>query len=248
MKFYKMINGQNFVGIGTSLDLRCYQKKHRVILVCDESKAQYLQYKDVLYRASWMLPAESQIIYTLLDIIEITETEYLSLLDAIEKEEEIIVESQEPVEEEIVEPEPEQNISLEYVKSVKIKEMSYTCNKTIIEGFSLVLSDGESHHFDLTIEDQVNLIDVASLIDKGETSIPYHASGEPFKFYSVSDIQLIIDEASRVKNYHTAYFNSLKNYINAIQVIEEVSGITYGVKIPEEYCSEVLIALAKEGE
>ena len=188
MKFYKMINGQNFVGIGTSLDLRCYQKKHRVILVCDESKAQYLQYKDVLYRASWMLPAESQIIYTLLDIIEITETEYLSLLEAIEKEEEIIVESQEPVEE-VVEPEPEQNISLEYVKAVKIKEMSSTCNKTIVEGFSLVLSDGESHHFDLTIEDQVNLIDIASLIDKGETSIPYHASGEPFKFYSVDDIQ-----------------------------------------------------------
>ena len=222
-------------------------KKHRVILVCDESKAQYLQYKDVLYRASWMLPAESQIIYTLLDIIEITETEYLSLLDAIEKEEEIIVESQEPVEE-VVEPEPEQNISLEYVKAVKIKEMSSTCNKTIVEGFSLVLSDGESHHFDLTIEDQVNLIDIASLIDKGETSIPYHASGEPFKFYSVDDIQLIINEASRIKNYHTAYFNSLKNYINAIQAIEEVSGITYGIKIPEEYCSEVLIVLAKEGK
>lgn len=215
--------------------------------MCDESKAQYLQYKDVLYRASWMLPAESQIIYTLLDIIEITETEYLSLLDAIEKEEEIIVESQEPVEE-VVEPEPEQNISLEYVKAVKIKEMSSTCNKTIVEGFSLVLSDGESHHFDLTIEDQVNLIDIASLIDKGETSIPYHASGEPFKFYNVDDIQLIINEASRIKNYHTAYFNSLKNYINAIQAIEEVSGITYGIKIPEEYCSEVLIVLAKEGK
>jgi predicted DNA-binding ArsR family transcriptional regulator len=42
------------------------------------------------------------------------------------------------------------------------------------------------------------------------------------------------------KTYHTTYYNSLKNYINSLQTIEEIAAITYGIEIPDEYKSEVL--------
>lgn len=245
MKFYKMINGENFVGIGTSLDLRRFQLKHKIILVCDESKAQYIQYKDDLYRASWMVPVNNDIAnYTLLDVIEIDKDEYTALQEAIDIGEDIEVSAEpEVVVEEVIELLPEEKVTIDYVKGLKLKEMSNQCNKIITAGFNVVLSDGEAHHFDLTLEDQLNLFDAAASIEKGEEAIPYHASGEICKFYSAEDMKLIIDAASNLKKYHTTYFNSLKGYINSLMEVESVVAVVYGEAIPDEYMSEVLKSL-----
>jgi len=245
MKFYKMINGENFVGIGTSLDLRRFQLKHKIILVCDESKAQYIQYKDDLYRASWMVPVNNDITsYTLLDVIEIDKDEYTALNEAIDVGKSIEVATEpEVVVEEVIELLPEEKVTIDYVRDLKLKEMSNQCNKIIVAGFNVTLSDGESHHFDLTLEDQLNLFDAAASIEKGETEIPYHASGEICKFYGADDMKLIIEAASQLKQYHTTYFNSLKVYINSLTEVEDVVAIAYGVAIPDEYMSEVLKSL-----
>lgn len=246
MKFYKMISGENFVGIGTSLDLRRFQLKHKIVLACDESNAQYIQYKEDLYRASWMMPVNnSTVVYSLLEVIEIGKEEYDALQSAIEAGEEIEVPRGE--EENYTEQEPEmlpsEKTTVEYVRAAKLKEMSNRCNKEITDGFNVVLSDGISHHFDLTLEDQLNLFDVATAIENGENKIAYHASGEMSKFYDVEDMKKVIKAASDLKQFHTAYFNSLKGYINSLANVAEIASIEYGVAIPDEYISEVLKSL-----
>ncbi len=246
MKFYKMISGENFVGIGTSLDLRRFQLKHKVVLACDESNAQYIQYKDNLYRAAWMVPVNNELVgYSLLEVIEIDKKEYEILLASIEAGEEI--ETSPEVEENLPEQEielmPNEKVTIEFVRNAKIKEMSNRCNKEITSGFNVVLSDGLSHHFDLTLEDQLNLFDVATAIENGEDKIAYHASGEMSKFYSAEEMTKIIEAASELKQYHTAYFNSLKGYINSLTDMGEVAAIEYGVVVPDEYTSEVLKAI-----
>lgn len=249
MKFYKMINGENFVGIGTSLDMRCFQLKHRIILRCDESEAQYIQYKDELYRATWMLPVNNTAnTYTIVEIIEIDEKEYSALKNAIESGEEVEVtspqeEASTPVESEIS---PADKVTIEYVRNAKINAMSAECSKAVTNGFDVVLADGLVHHFDLTIEDQLNLISLKEMLSAGATEVPYHERGCLCKMYSVEDITVVIDKASTHKTYHLTYFNSLKNYIMNINEISEVDSIQYGIDIPAEYCSEILLSIAEQ--
>jgi hypothetical protein len=36
-------------------------------------------------------------------------------------------------------------------------------------------------------------------------------------------------------DYHTIYYNSLKNYILSLKTVKEISEINYGIDIPEEF-------------
>lgn len=244
MNYYKLISGTNIVGIVTSLDFRRFQKKHRIILICDEQSAQYVQYKDILYHDNWMLPITSDLYeYESAEVIQVDEQEYNTLKAALETEDEIVIKPETPVEEEPEYVDPNDVITVDYVKSVKIAEMSNTCNKVITNGFDVVLSDGNSYHFSLTTQDQLNLITLSSMVANGETQIPYHADGELCRFYSAEDINIIITTATQFKTYQISYFNALKAYIEFLDDMNEIGAITYGVDIPAEYQSDVLKAL-----
>lgn len=244
MNYYKLISGTNIVGIATSLDFRRFQKKHRIILICDEQSAQYVQYKDILYHDNWMLPITSDLYeYESAEVIQVDEQEYNTLKAALETEDEIVIKPETPVEEEPEYVDPNEVITVDYVKSVKIAEMSNTCNKVITNGFDVVLSDGNSYHFSLTTQDQLNLITLSSMVANGETQIPYHADGELCRFYSADDINIIITTATQFKTYQISYFNALKAYIESLDDMNEIGAITYGVDIPAKYQSDVLKAL-----
>lgn len=244
MNYYKLIDGETFVGIATQLDFREYQKKHNILLACTEETAQYVQSEDSLYHANWMKPISTDNFpYTSIEMIAINEEEYDTLREAIEAGKEIIVESDTPVEEEPLPPDPIEEVTINYVKTAKISEMNNTCNKVITNGFDTVLSDGEKHHFSLTTQDQLNLITLSTLVESGETAIPYHADGELCKFYSADDIGTIITTAMSFKTYHVSYFNALRAYIESLETIEAIRAIVYGTPIPEEYQSEALKVL-----
>lgn len=239
MNYYKLINGETFVGIATSLDLRRYQHRHKILLVCDEAKAQYIQCDDKLYHGRWMLPIATDIInYDIVDVIQITQEEYDILFESIETGKEVIIEPEE--EPQIEEISPQEDVTVEFVKENKISEMNAMCNKTIVAGFDTVLSDGKSYHFSLTTQDQLNLISLSTMVESGETAIPYHADGELCRFYSVEDIKIILEKATQFKTYHISYFNSLKAYIESLDKIESIRAIVYGIYIPPEYQSDVL--------
>lgn len=248
MNYYKLIDGETFVGIATQLDFRVYQRKHNVLLACDEELAQYIASADgKLYHAEWMKPTATDLFeYTKVELIAIEEDEYNALYAAIESGQEIIVE-QDTVEE-TVPTDSIQEVTVKYVKSSKIAEMSNTCNKVITSGFSIKLSDDESHHFSLTTQDQLNLITLSAMIEDGKSDIPYHADGEMCKFYLADDVSAIIDAANSHKTYHISYFNSLKAYIETLNSVEDITSISYGIEIPSEYQSEVLKSLIAGGE
>ena len=225
--------------------MRRYQTKHNIILACDEEEAQYVQLKDDFYRDSWMLPTiTNRVHYQNVQVIQISQEEYDTLFNAIEHGEEIEFndnDEQQPSDEVIIDPIEE--VTIEFLKEKKIQEMSAVCNNIIVAGFDTLLSDNETHHFSLTVQDQLNLITLSAMASAGETLIPYHADGELCKMFSANDINTIINTATAFKTYHITYFNSLKVYIDSLDDMNDVTSIVYGVTIPEEYQSDVLKAL-----
>lgn len=53
MKYYKLIDADKIIGVCSSYDLRKHQIKHDILLASDEDSAQYIQFKDKLYRDEW---------------------------------------------------------------------------------------------------------------------------------------------------------------------------------------------------
>lgn len=248
MRYFKLISGTNIVGVATQFDFVRFQTKHRIVLYCDLVQAQYLQYKDVLYHAEWLLPPSEGVDYHEADIEEIEENEYTILLQSLEINEQIeietnaqneIIETEEEIQEEV-------ELTVAFVKKTKIAEMEKECQNYIINGIDVTLSDGKSHHFSLSIQDQLNIAALSAQLQSGVSFIPYHADGELCQYFTNEEMQQIVMCAIAHKTYHISYFNSLKNYISSLRSIEKISNIKYGVEIPEKYQSDVLKDIYKE--
>ncbi len=241
MTYYKLIKDGELIGVGSTYDLRRFQMKHSILVTSDEAFAQYIQINDKLYRDDWFCPPNGDLSFEKATIIVIDKPEYDALFDAFQTGAVLLnLEQDTEVEAPEILPDPDVEITVDFVKKAKIAEMSNDCNRMITSGFDVVLSDNESHHFSLTIQDQLNLITLSSLAASGETVIPYHADGELCRGYSVEDINLIVTAATEFKTYHVTYFNSLKAYIEKLSDISQINQIEYGSDIPAEYQSEVL--------
>lgn len=246
--YYKLIQGKNIIGIATSIDFRKYQEKHKRILFADEETGQFVEYKEKYYRDDWLraLP-EATVRTDYAAIVRIEFEEYSALAEAFLAEKEIEI-PEEPAEEPTPEPQTEDpDVTLEFVKEAKIKQMSRICEETIKRGFDVTLSDGKSHHFSLELEDQLKIQALALKAQAGDTILYWHPDGELCTFYSAADVIKIYRELERIQTMQTTYFNSLKYYINSLQSIEDVSAITYGTPIPEQFQSEVLRYLLTQG-
>lgn len=241
MAYYKLINGMNIVGVITEADFRLFQQKHQQILSCDKDKAQYVQYNDVLYHAQWLRPITSnKYEYVNAELIEIDENEYNILYESLEKHEEIIVEQ--PPEETEIPPQldPNTELTVETVRQYKIEEMSHINHRIITEGLDIVTEDGRTHHLSLTDADQRNITGCVAMLGLGYDKVSYHFDDEYCAYLNAEQVgELARTVFEFIARYET-YFNSLKQYINSLETIEEISQITYGVEIPEEYQSEVL--------
>lgn len=246
MKYYKVINGQLFVGIATTSELRKIQLRHNILISCTEQEAECIQIEDNYYHAGWMKAVREDIGAITADVIEIDKEEYDELYELIEHDEEI---EPYPEPEPSPEPEPEpEDITVAYAKKLKLKDMSNTCNNIIFSGIDVVLSDEETHHFSLTEYDQLNLFKLETLARSGQEVLPYHEDGELCKFYPAVDIIAIANAATQYITYHTTYFNSLKAYINSLRSLNTISRVTYGMDIPEKYQSDVWKEINKNDE
>lgn len=147
-------------------------------------------------------------------LIEIDDIEYKKLISEISNKERSILDT-----------------GLRKLKNKKIEEMSEICHKTILNGTNIVLSDNRSHHFELSIEDQINLLEIKYLIDKGETTFIYHETNCLSKEYSLEDMKKIIDGLFNFKQKNLMYFNKLKNHINSLTNINDITEIEYDVMI-----------------
>ena len=245
MTYYKLTDDANFIGVGSTYELRKYQKKHNILLTSDEESAQFIQVGNTLFRDDWFAPVgDDGLEYAVVKITAINEDEYNALLQAIETGEEIKGDNGRDESNDTFDnnddDESNEDVSVEYIRKMKLTALSNICNKIITDGFAVKLSDGDEHHFSLTVQDQLNLITLSSMVASGKTVIPYHADGELCKGYSPEDIMEIVTAATDFKTYHTTYYNSLKAYVMSIDNISDIGKIEYGCEIPEEYQSEIL--------
>lgn len=239
MEYYKIIYNDAIIGAASSKQFARYSPVNECLLYCSKSQGQYIICNEGIFRDSWMKPISASIDYVEASIIPIEKEEFDIIIEALKTEQEIIVTPDEPVVEEPQEETPD--ITVEYIRGVKLKEMSATCRQIIEAGFDLELR-GETHHFSLDTQDQLNLISLSAMAQT-QSLIPYHADGEACIFYTNEEINQIVESATAFKIYHTTYYNALKGYINSLDDINTIAAVQYGIEIPEEYQSDVLKAL-----
>lgn len=132
--------------------------------------------------------------------------------------------------------------TIEEWKSAKKQEISEACEKIIYDGIDVTLKNGSMEHFSLTEHDQINLFGKQAQLSAGIDQLEYHADGQPCRYYSVADMQAIIQAAMFHVSYHTTYCNSINMWITGCQTVEDIQEISYGADVPEEYQSDVLKA------
>lgn len=143
---------------------------------------------------------------------------------------------------EIAQAEAFGDITIEYgdvTQDEVIAAMSDACNQAIVSGVDVTLSDGGTYHFSLGLEDQLNLMNLQSMVLSGAESVPYHADGEGCRYYGADDFNKIAEAATAWKLYHESYFNSLREYIKSLSTNEDLGDVEYGMEIPEAYQTDV---------
>ena len=244
--YYKLIIGNNIIGIASEDDFRKYQRKHGITIYSDEDHAEYVEINNTLYHDNWLKSPVFGINYVQAQIERISKEEYDILAEAFKTNSEIEVYDDTDAQDDVIPEQKEDNPSLDFVKDVKTKQMSAICRTTIINGFDIQLSDGLTHHFSMPIEDQIKIQTLAMKAQSGQQLLPWHSDGELCVFYPAEDIISIYNELEKLQTFHTTYFNSLKYYIESLDTVESVNSIYYGINIPEEYQSEVLKYLLRQ--
>ena len=246
-EWFKVIKDGSFIGAVTDQSFARYSSESGRVHICKAIDGQYLFLNDKYYRDDWMLPLDpsSYVEYEDAKVISISKKEYDILVDPDTDKSEplnsknLIDSEKEPF---VPTPKEEDIATVEAVRERKIKELSAICEKIIENGFSLVLSDGASHHFSMSFEDQINLINLELALERHEDVI-YHADGELAQYYSEEDARSIVSGAHMWSQYNRALFNSFKNWINNIDDIYTINAITYESDIPDEYCTVALQTL-----
>lgn len=139
--------------------------------------------------------------------------------------------------------------TLEELQVSKKREISQVCETAIYAGVDVKLSDGSTEHFSLTEHDQLNLCGKQVQLAAGITQLEYHSDGQPCRYYSAEDMQIITSTAMAYVSYHTTYCNAVNMWIAGCESADDIQQIYYGAAVPEQYQSDVLKAyIATEKE
>lgn len=125
------------------------------------------------------------------------------------------------------------------IKAAKIKEISTACNAVIVSGFDIELN-GESVHFNLSIEDQSNIANLFRVVELGGTEFPYQADGGVCRIYSAQEIAQIYIQSQTLITTQTTYHNALKAYVQSLDDADTIAAVTYGMTLPEAYAAQVM--------
>lgn len=141
--------------------------------------------------------------------------------------------------EEAPDPASVDDLSLEDARAAKYHEITVACEQTIYAGVDVSTSSGVEH-FSLTEKDQINLFGKKMQLLAGEEKLEYHEDGQPCKYFSTADMQVIIDRAMFFVSYNTTYCNAMNMWIKSITKASDFEQIKWGASIPEEFQNEVL--------
>lgn len=128
--------------------------------------------------------------------------------------------------------------ALSVVMSAKLSEISNACNAVIMNGVDIKFGE-ETVHFNLSIEDQSNINNLFRVVELGGTEFPYQADGGVCRIYTAAEIAAIYIAAQTLITTQTTYHNELKQYVQTLTDVEEVSAVQYGMTLPEPYLTEM---------
>ena len=149
MLYYKLFTNDEFIGVANSDNFLYENPISKWLLTSNEISGQFIQCNNKLYRDYWMAPLTNPShAYENVSIVEIDKVTYDTFAAAIINNETIVLsDGEEPIlSPEVIDYEAE--VTIEYAREIKIKEMSKLCKETIENGFDLELR-GETHHFSL---------------------------------------------------------------------------------------------------
>lgn len=215
---YKFIHNNNVIDVVDKIKYLRYLEKSKRTVVTDSSSANCVQGSDnvtVYAMQGATLPASVD--YKIVTVKKITKYEYDQLRQLLKNNEIISGDS----------------YSLNQSRKLKIEELSKECSKTIQSGISIKLSDNKYHQFELTVEDQLNLLMLKNKLSSGSEKLIYHEKGCTCKVYEKTDIETIISNAEHHIEYNTTYFNLMRHCINNMNNIEEIDKIHYGDELPD---------------
>lgn len=128
-------------------------------------------------------------------------------------------------------PEPTPYVpTLEEVKSSKISMMSSTAQTMIYAGITMDIN-GEPEAFSYNAEDQSNIDNLFEAVIGTDNSIYYHSNSNFCKEYSADQTLVLWAKEKINKNYHTTYFNMMREYIRSFTSDEDretIGNINYG--------------------
>lgn len=254
MIYYKIVSQNNIIDVNTDemITYFMFSSRSNCILSCGKNE-EYLgiissDHKDLYHLINAPTLPPQVVVKAEVEMVEITENEYLAYKQTIDEQRER--EQVEPIPNpEPPEPEPseeeirrreEYERSIQFVRDNKIQYLDYYCNQVIEAGVDVTLTDGITRHYSLAKEDQINLMERQAQINLGAEYVSYHADGELCTYYTAADMMKVITASIFHKMFHVTYFNSLREYVNSLETIEEIAAIEYGIEIPEEYQSQPL--------
>ena len=224
---YKIIYNDNVIDVVKDLKYLRYLEKSNHYVTTDSSSANCIQgSNDVVY---WLQGTKFPVTieHKIVIVKKINKQEYDKLCVLLNENEVVYGDS----------------VELIQTRNDKIQELKEQCAYTIKNGISIKLLDGKFHQFELTIEDQLNLNILKTILEQAAKFIIYHEKGCTCKLYDSEDIKTIIYEANKHIEYNTTYFNFMRQCINNINDINVIKNIHYGDKLPNEDYDRLLQSL-----
>lgn len=130
----------------------------------------------------------------------------------------------------------EEYYPIEELKENKKQEINKACSSLIHSGY-----DYNGEHFDLTNEDQINIMASLKKAESG-LSVPYHSSkpnkegSNPCRLYSAEEFIQIATAITKFIEDNLTYCNLLKLQVDEMTDSEEVKAVTYGTtELNEKY-------------
>lgn len=129
---------------------------------------------------------------------------------------------------------------LEAIIKKKCDEINNACSNVIKSGI-----DYNGEHYDLTDEDQINMLAWSSIAQNG-SSVPYHSSGNPCRIYSSEEFLGLVNASTQFKTYQLTYCNLLKQQVSEMKDSDTVNAVEYGITHLNETYQAIISQLLGE--
>lgn len=124
----------------------------------------------------------------------------------------------------------------------EVNKIRKAVQEDIFNGIDVELSNGETEHFELTLEDQSNIssLYLTAITSHGLiTALPYHSHGHLCREYPIEDIIRIYVAMQKFIALKTTIANFTIQRANNVMMTEEFADIYYGMEFSAEETAQI---------